>query len=56
MKKIYIIRHGETEFNKLSIVQGQGVDTSLNETGINQGLQFLKNTKPLLLIKYMYLI
>lgn len=44
-KKIYIIRHGETEFNKLFIVQGQGVDTSLNETGIYQGMQFFKKYK-----------
>jgi probable phosphoglycerate mutase len=44
-KKIFVIRHGETEFNKLSIVQGQGVDTSLNETGINQGLQFFEKYK-----------
>ena len=45
MKKIYRIRHGETEFNKLSIGQGQGVDTSLNQTGINQGLQFFEKYK-----------
>lgn len=45
MKKIYIIRHGETEFNKLSIVQGQGVDTSLNETGFNQGIKFFEKYK-----------
>lgn len=33
LKNIYIIRHGETEFNKLNIVQGSGVDTDLNEKG-----------------------
>ena len=43
IKKIYIIRHGETEFNKQSIVQGQGVDTDLNETGYWQGVQFYKH-------------
>jgi len=32
-KEIYIIRHGETDFNKNRIVQGSGVDSSLNETG-----------------------
>ncbi|MES2779147.1 MAG: histidine phosphatase family protein [Bacteroidota bacterium] len=36
VKKLYIIRHGETEFNKLNIVQGSGVDTDLNETGRTQ--------------------
>ncbi len=32
-KEIYIVRHGETEFNKLHIVQGSGVNSSLNDTG-----------------------
>jgi broad specificity phosphatase PhoE len=41
IKNIYIIRHGETAFNKLNIVQGSGVDTELNETGHKQaGLFF----------------
>jgi len=40
MKKIYIIRHGETEFNRRKIVQGSGVDTSLNENGQAQGNAF----------------
>jgi probable phosphoglycerate mutase len=39
-KLIYIVRHGETEFNKLGIVQGSGVDTDLNETGLMQAEQF----------------
>ncbi len=41
MKKIiYFLRHGETEFNKNHIVQGSGVDSNLNETGIAQGKAF----------------
>lgn len=36
LKNLYIIRHGETEFNKLNIVQGSGVDTDLNEKGNKQ--------------------
>ena len=32
-KEIFIVRHGETEFNKQHIVQGSGVDSSLNDTG-----------------------
>ncbi len=32
-KTIYIVRHGETEQNRLGIVQGRGIDSSLNETG-----------------------
>lgn len=46
-KEIYIIRHGETEFNQLGIVQGKGINSSLNETGKMQGLKFYnayKNT------------
>lgn len=39
-KTIYIIRHGETDFNLQGIVQGSGVDSSLNETGRGQGRAF----------------
>lgn len=37
MKTIYITRHGQTDFNLKGIVQGSGVDSSLNDTGRNQG-------------------
>lgn len=40
MKELYIIRHGETELNRLGIVQGRGVDSDLNETGRAQGKAF----------------
>lgn len=39
-KTIYLIRHGETEFNRLGIVQGSGVDSDLNETGLHQSERF----------------
>ncbi|MEM9846567.1 MAG: histidine phosphatase family protein [Bacteroidota bacterium] len=42
---IYIIRHGETEYNRLGIVQGSGVDTSLNETGKSQAQAFYEYYK-----------
>lgn len=45
MKKIYIIRHGETDFNRMNIVQGNGVDTDLNEMGLNQGFLFYNKYK-----------
>lgn len=45
MKKLYIIRHGETDFNRQNIVQGNGVDTDLNETGLNQGFLFYNKYK-----------
>lgn len=37
MKTIYIVRHGQTDFNLQGIVQGSGVDASLNDTGRTQG-------------------
>jgi probable phosphoglycerate mutase len=39
-KLIYIIRHGETDFNKLGIVQGSGVDMELNARGEEQARAF----------------
>ena len=33
---IYLVRHGETDANKLNIYQGRGQDNSLNETGRKQ--------------------
>ncbi|MBP7510704.1 MAG: histidine phosphatase family protein [Bacteroidia bacterium] len=39
-KLFYIIRHGETDFNKQGIVQGSGIDSSLNEKGILQAKRF----------------
>ncbi|MEM8525626.1 MAG: histidine phosphatase family protein [Bacteroidota bacterium] len=44
-KDIYLIRHGETVFNKLGIVQGSGVDTDLNETGQQQANAFYEMYK-----------
>lgn len=44
---VYIIRHGETEFNKQRIVQGSGVDASLNDTGRAQGTAFYERYKDL---------
>ncbi|MGH1437170.1 MAG: histidine phosphatase family protein [Lewinella sp.] len=39
-KTIYILRHGQTDYNLQGIVQGGGVDTSLNATGRSQALAF----------------
>lgn len=41
-KKIYIIRHGQTDYNLRGVVQGSGVDSSLNETGRKQAEAFFK--------------
>jgi broad specificity phosphatase PhoE len=44
-KKLYIIRHGETDFNKQGIVQGRGVNSDLNEFGVSQGRAFYEKYK-----------
>jgi len=44
-KTIYIIRHGETDLNKLGIVQGRGMDTNLNEKGKEQAEAFYRAYK-----------
>lgn len=40
--ELYIIRHGETDFNKRGIVQGRGVNSDLNEKGQQQARSFYK--------------
>ena len=45
MPTLYLIRHGETEYNRQLIVQGGGIDAELNETGRQQGLQFFEQYK-----------
>jgi broad specificity phosphatase PhoE len=44
-KKFYIIRHGETNLNKDGIVQGRGINSDLNQTGIAQGNAFFEMYK-----------
>lgn len=39
-KKVYLVRHGQTDFNLRNIVQGSGVDTDLNATGRSQAEAF----------------
>ena len=45
MKELYIIRHGETDFNRQGIVQGSGVNASLNENGRLQASKFFQQYK-----------
>ena len=40
VRTIYLLRHGQTDFNVQGIVQGSGVDASLNDTGRRQAAQF----------------
>ncbi|QDK80785.1 histidine phosphatase family protein [Spirosoma sp. KCTC 42546] len=41
-KTIYLIRHGETDYNRRGIVQGSGVDSDLNEMGQAQAQAFFQ--------------
>ncbi|MBL0743740.1 histidine phosphatase family protein [Chryseolinea lacunae] len=44
-KKIYLIRHGQTDFNLQGIVQGSGVNSSLNARGREQAQAFFDTYK-----------
>jgi probable phosphoglycerate mutase len=35
-RRLFIARHGETEYNRKQLLQGRGIDASLNETGVQQ--------------------
>ena len=39
-KTIYLIRHGQTEYNRRGVVQGSGIDAPLNEVGELQAEAF----------------
>ena len=42
MKEIFLLRHGQTNFNLEKRVQGRGIDSSLNQTGILQSISFFE--------------
>ena len=42
-KTVYLIRHGETAFNRQGVVQGSGVDSDLNELGQAQAEAFFQH-------------
>lgn len=44
-KFIYFIRHGQTEYNRMRIVQGSGIDSDLNDVGKIQARQFYQYYK-----------
>lgn len=46
-KEIFIIRHGQTDYNLKGIVQGRGVDSTLNDTGHLQAQKFHEKYKSL---------
>lgn len=41
-KTIYLIRHGETDYNRQGVVQGSGIDAHLNELGRAQARAFFE--------------
>ncbi len=43
--KLYLYRHGETEYNKARLIQGRGVDSNLNEKGRAQAQAFFEAYK-----------
>lgn len=44
-KTIYIIRHGETDFNRTGVIQGSGIDSDLNAHGMRQATCFYSRYK-----------
>lgn len=44
-REVYFLRHGETEQNLLGIVQGSGIDSHLNENGLQQASLFYEKYK-----------
>lgn len=44
-KKVYLVRHGQTDYNRRNIVQGSGVDTDLNDLGRRQAEAFFEAYK-----------
>ncbi|MTI22793.1 histidine phosphatase family protein [Fulvivirga sp. RKSG066] len=44
-KKIYLVRHGQTDYNRKKIVQGSGIDASLNDFGVKQAQSFYAHYK-----------
>ncbi|WP_114749107.1 histidine phosphatase family protein [Pleomorphovibrio marinus] len=41
-KKIFVVRHGQTDYNLKGVVQGSGIDAPINENGIQQAQAFFK--------------
>jgi broad specificity phosphatase PhoE len=44
-QKIFLVRHGQTEYNLQGIVQGSGIDASLNDKGRSQAREFYEAYK-----------
>ncbi|WP_339709767.1 histidine phosphatase family protein [Cyclobacterium amurskyense] len=44
-KKIYVVRHGQTDYNLKGVVQGSGIDAPINSTGRLQAAAFYEDFK-----------
>lgn len=44
--RLFLIRHGETEYNKKGMMQGRGIDAPLNQTGHRQARLIASNLEP----------
>jgi phosphoserine phosphatase len=53
-KKIYIVRHGQTDYNLKGIVQGSGIDAPINENGREQAKKFFEAHKQIKFDKVYY--
>ncbi|QDH79554.1 histidine phosphatase family protein [Echinicola soli] len=53
-KKIYLVRHGQTDYNLQGVVQGSGIDAPINETGKKQAEAFYEAHKHIKFDKIYY--
>ena len=53
-KKIYLVRHGQTEYNLKGVVQGSGIDAPLNWNGHKQAQAFFEYYKNVPFEKVFY--
>lgn len=53
-KKIYLIRHGQTDYNLKGVVQGSGIDAPLNQNGLDQAQSFFEAYKDVPFEKVFY--
>ncbi|MEZ4885807.1 MAG: histidine phosphatase family protein [Chitinophagales bacterium] len=45
VKELFVVRHGETDYNKAGIVQGRGINSSLNDKGRKQAQALFEGYK-----------
>ena len=53
-KKIYLVRHGQTDYNLRGVVQGSGIDAPLNWNGQKQAAAFFNHYKEVPFDKVYY--